>query len=211
MDPKKAYNEWAQQYDANENKTRDLEALALKEMLASLDFDHCLELGCGTGKNTVWLVNKAKHITAVDYSDEMLSHARKKITSQEVEFVQADLNESWPFDLGHYDIAVFSLVLEHIENLDLIFQKVVAVLKPSGYLYVGELHPFKQYMGTKARFETTEGLQIVECYTHHITDFIDAAQRSGLSLVRLDEYFDEDNRNSIPRILSILFRRSTFN
>jgi len=207
MEPKKAYNEWAQQYDTNENKTRDLEAIALRNMLSPFDLGYCLELGCGTGKNTVWLLNTAKRITAVDFSEEMMVIARQKISSPNVEFVHADLKKDWPFTIGAYDIAIFSLVLEHIENLELIFQKVASVLKPGGRLYVGELHPFKQYMGTKARFETPDGLQIVECYTHHISNFIGAAERNGLSMVRLAEYFDDNNRTSIPRILSILFRK----
>lgn len=52
-DVQQAYNSWAQQYDSNENKTRDLEARSLRETLAPLTFEHCLEIGCGTGKNTV--------------------------------------------------------------------------------------------------------------------------------------------------------------
>ena len=50
MDVEKAYNLWADQYDTNHNKTRDLEAISLRETLADLKFDNCLEIGCGTGK-----------------------------------------------------------------------------------------------------------------------------------------------------------------
>ncbi len=42
-------------------------------------------------------------------------------------------------------------------------------------MYIGELHPFKQYAGSKARFNTEAGEQVVNCYNHHITDFTDAA------------------------------------
>jgi len=47
-----------------------------------------LELGCGTGKNTEWLVTKAKQITSVDFSPEMLVKAIEKIKSPKVEFVE---------------------------------------------------------------------------------------------------------------------------
>jgi hypothetical protein len=33
MNVKKAYNKWAEQYDTNNNKTRDLEAMALRKNL----------------------------------------------------------------------------------------------------------------------------------------------------------------------------------
>jgi hypothetical protein len=60
METKQAYNLWASQYDTDNNKTRDLEAQALRISLAGIPFNNCLEIGCGTGKNTVWLMEKAK-------------------------------------------------------------------------------------------------------------------------------------------------------
>ncbi|MCG7859518.1 SAM-dependent methyltransferase, partial [Flavihumibacter sediminis] len=82
-----------------------------------------------------------------------------------------------------------------------------AVMQPNGYVYVGELHPFKQYTGTKARFETAEGQQVVTCFNHHLGEFYAAAKAQGFELVELKEWFDEDNRD-MPRILSLLFRVS---
>jgi len=87
MKPQQAYNSWASQYDTNENKTRDLEAKALREVLSTLSFNSCLEVGCGTGKNTEWLLQKAEQITAIDLSEEMLSRAKEKIKSTKVEFI----------------------------------------------------------------------------------------------------------------------------
>src|SRR5687768_5573110 len=156
-DVQQAYNNWAQQYDSNENKTRDLEARSLRETLAPLAFEHCLEIGCGTGKNTVWLMEKAATVTAVDLSEEMLTKAKEKITSSNVNFVQADITQPWNFAIKLYDLIGFSLVLEHIESLEPVIAKVVVALKPGGYLYISELHPFKQYNGSKARFDTAEG------------------------------------------------------
>ena len=202
-----AYNSWAQQYDSNENKTRDLEAKSLRETLAPLTFEHCLEIGCGTGKNTVWLLEKAATVTAVDLSEEMLSKAKEKITGSNVSFVQADIMQPWTFATKAYDLVGFSLVLEHIEELQPVFAKVAAVLKSGGYLYISELHPFKQYNGSKARFETAEGTQVVTCFNHHITDFTNAGKANGLDLVSITEYFDDDDRNTIPRLLTLLFKK----
>ena len=202
-----AYNSWAQQYDSNENKTRDLEARSLRETLAPLTFEHCLEIGCGTGKNTAWLLQKAASVTAVDLSEEMLSKAKEKITSPNVTFVQADITQPWTFATKSYDLVGFSLVLEHIEDLEPVFAKVAAVLNPGGYLYISELHPFKQYNGSKARFDTAEGTQVVTCFNHHITDFTNAAKANGFNLVSMNEYFDEDDRGTIPRLLTLLFRK----
>ena len=207
MSIEKAYNEWANQYDTNNNKTRDLEAIALRETLSGTTFANCLEIGCGTGKNTEWLMQKAKQVTAVDLSEEMLAKAKAKITSEKVNFMQADITQNWNFGSKPFDLVTFSLVLEHIEDLAPVFAKSFEALRTGGYVYVGELHPFKQYAGSKARFDTEEGRQIVTCFNHHVSDFTQAAKELGFKLVDVNEFFDEEDRTSIPRILTILLQK----
>ncbi|MFT3980622.1 MAG: class I SAM-dependent methyltransferase [Ferruginibacter sp.] len=208
MNTEEAYNSWATQYDTNHNRTRDLEAVSLKAALENIAFSNCLEMGCGTGKNTAWLISKADHITAVDLSEEMLAKARTKISAEKVSFIQADMLQDWHF-AGNttFDLVTFSLVLEHIEDLQTIFEKLRRVVADNGYVYVGELHPFKQYNGSKARFETENGTQVVPCFTHHLSDFTIAAQQNGFAIADIQEYFDDDNRENIPRILALLFRK----
>jgi ubiquinone/menaquinone biosynthesis C-methylase UbiE len=207
MNTEQAYNQWAAQYDTNINRTRDLEAVVLRQSLKNIPFNSCLEIGCGTGKNTEWLVTKAQQITSADLSQEMLAKAKEKINSDKVNFIQADINEPWTFGHAKYDLVSFSLVLEHISNLDHIFKETAEALRPGGHAYIGELHPFKQYAGSKARFETEEGTQIVPCFNHHITDFTKAAAKHGLPLLTIDEHFDDDDRNQIPRILTLIFKK----
>jgi ubiquinone/menaquinone biosynthesis C-methylase UbiE len=206
MNVGESYNEWAEQYDNNNNKTRDLEAVALTIALANIHFNTCLEIGCGTGKNTVWLLTKAKEIMAVDLSEEMLAKAKQKIASENVIFLQADILQSWDFVKKEFDIVIFSLVLEHIESLDFIFNEAQKSVAPGGYIYIGELHPFKQYGGSKARFDTENGQQVVTCFNHHISDFTEAAKKYRFEIMTLSEYFDDDDKTNIPRVLSILFK-----
>jgi len=208
MDVKQAYDIWADQYDTNDNKTRDLEAIALRTTLPDIHFDKCLEVGCGTGKNTHYLLTKAKQVSAVDLSEEMLDKARQKISADHVQFIQADILTEWTFATPPYDLVTFSLVLEHIENLYDIFKNVSTITSPNALVYVGELHPFKQYEGTKARFDTEEGQHIVTCFKHNISDFTLAAKQSGFEIVDVSEYFDHNDRTTIPRILTLLLRKN---
>lgn len=207
MDIQKAYNNWAAQYDTNKNRTRDLEAISLRNTLENISFETCLEIGCGTGKNTEWLIKKAKHVVAVDFSEEMLAIAQNKINSKKVVFHRGDITQRWNFAKKQFDLITFSLVLEHIKNLSDIFQKAADFVLPGGIVYVGELHPFKQYQGTKARFENENGRQILTCFNHHISDFTQAAKQNGFQIEKIDEYFDESNKNEMPRILTIVFRK----
>lgn len=208
MNVKEAYNQWAEQYDSNDNRTRDLEGIAMRDAIQKLSFTNCLEIGCGTGKNTASLLAKANAVTAVDMSPEMLAKAKAKIVSNKITFHQADITQSWSFAKTGYDLITFSLVLEHIENLQHIFREAVQVLSPGGHIYIGELHPFKQYTGSKARFETDAGTTVVTCFNHHISDFTQHAKAFGLSVVDVNEYFDNDDHHNMPRILVITLRKN---
>jgi ubiquinone/menaquinone biosynthesis C-methylase UbiE len=207
MDIANAYNSWSAQYDTNDNKTRDLEALSLQKILQGKSFKHCLEIGCGTGKNTAWLLTICDQITAIDLSKGMLDIAKNKIKSDEVNFIEADITNDWTFANQTYDLVTFSLMLEHIEDLNAVFHKVSKVTAKGSQVYIGELHPFKQYSGSKARFETETGTQVVTCFNHHVTDFIQAANASGFQLILIDEQFDDADRSQLPRILNLLFEK----
>ncbi|RAV98488.1 class I SAM-dependent methyltransferase [Pseudochryseolinea flava] len=201
------YNAWASAYDTVMNKTRDLEGVALRDMLGALSFRSVLEAGCGTGKNTSFFVDRAEHVLSVDFSAAMLAQAKEKIKSEKVEFKQADLMHAWTFLDRQVDLISFSLVLEHIPDLSTIFKNAYNTLNPGGYLYLGELHPFKQYAGSKARFETASGeTRVLDCFTHHVSDYFNAAVKAGFICESLQEWFDDDAVH-LPRVLTIVFRK----
>lgn len=54
----------------------------------------------------------------------MLTKAKEKISSEIVSFQQAAINQPWTFTTKKYNLVSFSLVLEHVENLDHIFSEV---------------------------------------------------------------------------------------
>lgn len=205
MSIEKAYNSWADQYDTNENKTRDLDSKATIKTLSKYSFENVIELGCGTGKNTKYLVQNAQKIISLDFSQEMLAIAKKKVNSPKVKFIKTDITQSWDIPDGFADLVTSSLTLEHIANLDDIFEQAALKLKSEAYFFICELHPIKQYLGSKARYESDEGTQELEVYTHHTTEYLTAAKRKGFKLLELDEWFDEDAK--IPRLISFVFRK----
>lgn len=203
-----AYNQWADQYDANENKTRDLDRLATQKILSKYSFDKVLELGCGTGKNTAWLLEQGAEVIGVDFSEGMLEKAREKIRSPKANFLQADITKAWPAEIPQVDLATCSLTLEHISDLDFVFQQAYQKIGQGGLFFICELHPFKQYIGSKARYETSDGVQELEVYVHHISAFLNAAKQNGFSLIELEEWFDEQKEEQKPpRLLSLVFQK----
>jgi malonyl-CoA O-methyltransferase len=207
MSTQKLYDQWSATYDSVDNKTRDLEKIACEDVLSEIAFTNVLELGAGTGKNTSWLAGGAARVVSVDFSEEMQAVARAKVKDQNVEFRTADIREPWSFDNFDADLITCSLILEHVEDLGFVFEQANRVLIPRGSFYICELHPFKQYGGSKARFETDDGLRVTECFLHHVTDFTCAALANGFVIQRVDEWFDDNDRTTTPRLISFLFAK----
>ena len=205
MSIQNAYNDWSQTYDTDRNLTRDLDQQIMLETLANRHFHSILEIGCGTGKNTSFLVQIGEGVHALDFSEGMIEKAREKVKAGNVRFSVADLTQKWPCDDQAYDLIVCNLVLEHIGDLSFIFSEASRVLAEGGKFLVNELHPFRQYEGKKAVFQGGEGLTEIPAFVHHISDFLNAAMKNGFTLLKLNERWHAEDLNKPPRIVSFMF------
>ena len=199
------YNAWAYQYDNNINPTRDLDKTVTKESLSNIDFFKVLELGCGSGKNTEWLITRANKLVGLDFSASMLDLARNKITSKKVTFINADLNEKWPVNNNSFDLATINLTLEHIEILDHIFNSLFMKLTQGGKCFVCELHPKKQLAGSKAQFEENGTEIVLDVFQHLELDYIQSAEKAGFTLLEKKDWYDDET--DLPRLISLLFEK----
>ena len=207
MNIQKAYNDWSETYDTDENLTRDLDQKVTREALANLHFKSILELGCGTGKNTSFLAQIGENIFAVDFSQGMIEKAKEIVQVENVRFSMMDITQKWNFENQAFDLIACNLVLEHIEDLSFVFSEASRSLQEDGRFLINELHPFKQYEGKKARFYRDEETIDVRAFVHHISDFFNAATNNKLTLVRLKEYWHEHDQNKPPRLISFIFRK----
>ena len=199
------YNAWAHQYDYDINPTRDLDKSVTIESLSNIDFFKVLELGCGSGKNTEWLITKADKLVGLDFSKNMLDQARKKVKTDKVTFINTDLNENWPVDDNSFDLATINLTLEHIETLDHIFNSLFMKLTQGGKCFVCELHPKKQLSGSKARFEKNGDEIALDVFYHSELEYIESAEKAGFNLIVKKEWYD--NKKTVPRLISFLFEK----
>ena len=162
-------------------------------------------MGCGTGKNTEWLITKADSLIGLDFSKNMLDIAKNKIQSDKVAFIETDLNEDWPVKSESFDLAVISLTLEHIQKLDHIFISLSEKLKKGGKCFVSELHPKKQLLGSKARFIDNGEEVVIDAFQHLEKDYIQSAENSGLTLLNKKDWYDD--KKDIPRLITLLFEK----
>lgn len=207
MNIQSAYDEWSGSYDADENRTRDLDREVTRTRLGGLHFESVLEIGCGTGKNTSLLAGIGKRVQAADFSQGMIARARAKVQAQNVRFSLMDITRPWQLEGGSFDLIVCNLVLEHIQDLQHVFCEAARTLRPGGIFFVNELHPYRQYEGTRARFHRSGEKIEVDAFIHHTSDFLKAAQACRFSLVSLEEYWHETDQNRPPRLLSLTFER----
>lgn len=205
MNIQDAYDEWSAIYDANVNRTRDLDAEVTRLILTGRLFPSIVEIGCGTGKNTEFLATLGESVLAFDFSEKMLAKARQKVTASHVRFAWADITQPWNCPADSVDLITCNLVLEHIQDLNHIFAQAARILRSGGWFLINELHPFKQYGGTKARFERGAEIIEVDVFIHHISEFIHTAEKNGLKLLKFDEVWHEDDAGKPPRLASFVF------
>lgn len=202
------YAGWAAGYDDDENPTRDADAAVVRAWLPPLDGLAVLELGSGTGKNTVALLGAAR-IVGLDLSPEMLARARARVPSAEL--VEHDLRLApWPVEAGAFDLAIANLVLEHIEDIGPVLAQLATALRPGARALLVELHPYRQLAGKQARFVDVSGATVrVAAHPHSVSELTAAAQAAGFAIERLGEHGDRgaDARpGEVPRLLSLELR-----
>ncbi len=206
-DIRDAYTDWSVTYDSDRNLTRDLDQTVTKETLANRRYHRVLEVGCGTGKNTLLLAQLGERVCALDLSVGMLKQAQRKIQSDHVAFAVADLTIAWPCKTESVDLIVCNLVLEHVRDLSVIFSEARRALVKGGQFFISELHPFRQYQGTKANFQRGRETIEIEAFVHHISDFTEAAAQNGLSVHSFREWWHEADQNKPPRLVSFMFEK----
>lgn len=205
MNIKSAYNIWANNYDEDKNLTRDLDAEIVRKVFSDQIFNSILEVGCGTGKNTVYFESISNQLTAMDFSDGMINKAKEKVKSENVSFKIRDITKEWNFKENNFDLITFNLILEHIENLTFIFEQAHKHLNSKGIVFINELHPFRQYDGKKAVYDENGETKEIDAFVHNISDFINSANKIGLKLLTFNEYWHEQDQNKLPRIISLKF------
>lgn len=96
-----------------------------------------LDMGCGEGRNAVWMAERGWRVTAVDFADVGLAKGRELASARgvAVEWVHADLLGYEP-PAGAFDLA--AVLYLHLPATDrrLVHQRAVRALAPGGTILV---------------------------------------------------------------------------
>ncbi|GGK24725.1 SAM-dependent methyltransferase [Pilimelia terevasa] len=122
---------------------------------ATVDRPRVVDLGAGTGTGAVALARRLPRaeVYAVDVSDEMLAHLRRRAdeagVGDRVHTVRADLDQPWP-DLGPADLMWAAASLHHVGDPGRVLGQAHALLRPGGVLAVAELDSFPRFLADPA-------------------------------------------------------------
>ena len=188
-DIRRGYDRWSLIYDHEANPLVGLEEPVVREALGDVAGLAVLDLGCGTGRHSLWLAANGAAVTAVDFSEGMMQKARSKPGAEGIRFLAHDLHEPLPFAEGSFDRVVSGLVLEHLRELGPFFTEAHRVLRPGGRAVVSAMHPAMFLKGVRARFTDPATGEKVQpgSVEHAIGDFVMVAVRAGFALEGIDE------------------------
>ncbi|PGH17596.1 hypothetical protein AJ80_04775 [Polytolypa hystricis UAMH7299] len=224
LDTIAAYDQWAEVYDTDGNFLQALDTLEIKILLPHFlslipnpDDDEeekpsqprkFIDLGCGTGRNTLALLKAAPkaRIVGLEPSRKMLDVAKARVAQQQQQQQNVSGADETMFDVSFetYDIlqaaagtspppppalaqgadgAISTLVLEHVP-VDAFFRAAAALLKPRGVLLVTNMHSDMGGISQAGFVHPQTGIKIrPTSYAHTVAEVCAGARTAGFEVL----------------------------
>lgn len=141
-DKQEEREEWKKYYERVKNREP---MPLLQEAVASLHQEqtqkqtYALDLGCGPGVDTLYLLQKGWHVTAVDNNEDALKLLREVAgQSSKLDVIQSNFDEisfKGPYDIVN---AGYSLPFNHPKTFTKMFTQMIGSIREGG-LFVGQL------------------------------------------------------------------------
>lgn len=106
------------------------------EQLKDLTFTEVLDAGAGLGRFSDAVArSKDVNITAIDISPEMVQATRQRVETLpgNHRFIQSAIEEA-PFEPETFDLILANLVLHHVPDIKVAFEKLATLVQPGGHV-----------------------------------------------------------------------------
>lgn len=193
VDARTGYGEWVTTYEGTVEDAMDIALLERLETPRWQTVREAADLGCGTGRTGAWLRQRGvAAIDGVDLTPEMLDRARARGAHRTL--TVADVASSG-LATAAYDLAITSLVDEHLATLDPLYREAFRLVKPGGQYVLVAYHPqFMMVTGMPTHFKNAAGEEIaIATHLHLVSDHVTAALGAGWTLVEMQERLIDDD------------------
>ena len=191
-------------------------------LLGDVSGRRVLEVGCGAGPLTAWLVDHGASVMATDISPEMAKLARRRIGDRATVLV-ADLGEPLSFAQdASFDLVVGSLVLHYLRDWTPVLSEFRRVLTGDGVVVFSthhptmdaELHSPNDYFAIKRVTEVWkkgQGEFEVTFWRRPLTAMSEAISEAGFLIERLVEPTPEPElQERYPEIYDLIRTKPRF-
>lgn len=149
------------------------EWLQLKQLLPDVTGMDVLDLGCGYGWHCRYVADSgARSVLGLDQSARMLAEASVRNAHERIVYRQCSLQD-YDYPPAAFDLVISNLVLHYVDDLDEVYRRVHATLRPGGVFLLNIEHPTFT-AGVNQRF-APDGIWPVDNYFYpgeRRTDFL---------------------------------------
>jgi SAM-dependent methyltransferase len=192
VDALRGYGEWAATYEQTVEDAMDIDLLEAVTAVRWADMDAAADLGCGTGRTGAWLRGRGvAAVDGVDLTPEMLALARAKGVHRRL--VEGDVAATG-LESGAYDLAITSLVDEHLAELGPLYREAFRLVRPGGHFVLLGFHPhFIMASGMPTHFKNAAGEDIaITTHVHLLGEQVTAGLAAGFTLIEMTERVIDD-------------------
>ena len=104
----------------------------LRRYVPSLEGNHLLEIGCGTGGNLRFFQDYYQ-VTGVDIAPDAVRHARERV---DCPILEGEFRDLFPEEFRGVDLVLLADVLEHVKDDRGFLEDILARLRPGGVVVV---------------------------------------------------------------------------
>ncbi len=133
----------------------------VKEILGFCKFPNktVLEVGCGTGRLTVFIADVANKIVAIDPWKEAIEYAESEMKKENIEY-EVFNGENIPYPDRSFDVVMSSWSLHHAKDYIKVLKEMVRVLKKDGQLFLIEPVAYSDHDQIDSNFKSRIGVKI---------------------------------------------------
>lgn len=129
---------WRHWYPQKEDTVEE-DMPKLAEMLKESGLLRILDLGCGTGRHTIYFAESGFEVYGFDFSEHAIRRAKERLEKKKLRaYLQVgDMTKKFPYTDGFFDAVISTKVIHHAttKNIRRAVAEINRTLKQKGYFY----------------------------------------------------------------------------